>query len=74
MGPADWCTALLAPCQHVPHADAAFARTLSYLGITPDQLLSDTALLTNVLLYHVLPTRVLSTDILAEPTTVETLG
>ena len=35
--------------------DAAFERLLSRLGISASDLLSDTALLNDVLLYHVLP-------------------
>ncbi len=38
--------------------DAAFAALLTELGITKDQLLADTALLTTVLTYHVLPAKV----------------
>ena len=37
----------------------AFAALLAELGITRDELLSDTALLTQVLTYHVVPARVL---------------
>lgn len=37
----------------------AFAALLTELGITRDELLSDTALLTQVLTYHVVPARVL---------------
>jgi len=39
--------------------DAAFAALLTELGITKAQLLADTALLTKVLTYHVVPARVL---------------
>lgn len=39
--------------------DAAFAALLTELGITKQQLLADTALLTKVLTYHVVPSRVL---------------
>jgi uncharacterized surface protein with fasciclin (FAS1) repeats len=39
--------------------DAAFAALLTELGITKAQLLADTALLTKVLTYHVVPGRVL---------------
>ena len=38
--------------------DAAFAALLTELGLTKEQLLADTALLTSVLSYHVLPTQV----------------
>jgi len=38
--------------------DAAFASLLTELGLTKAQLLADTALLTSVLTYHVLPTQV----------------
>ena len=38
--------------------DAAFASLLTELGLTKEQLLADTALLTSVLSYHVLPTQV----------------
>ena len=43
--------------------DAAFAALLGELGITRQALLADTALLTRVLTYHVLPARVLKADI-----------
>lgn len=39
--------------------DAAFAALLTELGVTKDQLLADTALLTQVLTYHVVPGTVL---------------
>lgn len=53
--------------------NAAFAALLAELGVTADQLLADTALLTRVLTYHVLPGRVLAADITAgaTPTTVQ---
>lgn len=41
----------------------AFAALLAELGVTKAQLLADTALLTKVLTYHVLPARVLKADI-----------
>jgi len=41
----------------------AFAALLTELGVTQDALLADTALLTKVLTYHVLPTRVLKAEI-----------
>jgi uncharacterized surface protein with fasciclin (FAS1) repeats len=41
----------------------AFAALLTELGITKDALLADTALLTRVLTYHVLPARVLKADV-----------
>jgi len=43
--------------------DAAFAALLAELGVTKDALLADTALLTKVLTYHVLPARVLKAEI-----------
>jgi uncharacterized surface protein with fasciclin (FAS1) repeats len=43
--------------------DAAFASLLAELGITKEQLLADTALLTKVLTYHVLPGLVLKADV-----------
>ena len=43
--------------------DAAFADLLVELGITQQQLLADTALLTQVLTYHVVPGRVLKADV-----------
>ncbi len=55
------------------HADAAFARTLAYFNMTLDELLADTALLTRVLQYHVVPTRLTLADIPATPTYVTTL-
>ena len=48
--------------------DAAFADLLAELGVTQQQLLADTALLTQVLTYHVVPGRVLKADVpLATP-------
>lgn len=43
--------------------NAAFAALLAELGLTKDALLADTALLTKVLTYHVLPARVLKAEI-----------
>lgn len=43
--------------------DAAFAALLAELGVTKDELLADTALLTKVLTYHVVPGRVLKADV-----------
>jgi uncharacterized surface protein with fasciclin (FAS1) repeats len=43
--------------------DAAFAALLTELGVTKDELLADTALLTQVLTYHVVPGRVLKADV-----------
>lgn len=43
--------------------DTAFAALLAELGLTKDTLLADTALLTKVLTYHVLPARVLKAEI-----------
>ena len=43
--------------------NAAFADLLAELGITKDALLADTALLTDVLTYHVVPGRVLKADV-----------
>jgi uncharacterized surface protein with fasciclin (FAS1) repeats len=43
--------------------DDAFAALLTELNITRDELLSDTALLTQVLTYHVVPGRVLKADV-----------
>ncbi|MBX3605505.1 MAG: fasciclin domain-containing protein [Piscinibacter sp.] len=43
--------------------DAAFADLLAELGITKDALLADTALLTEVLTYHVVPGRVLKAGV-----------
>jgi uncharacterized surface protein with fasciclin (FAS1) repeats len=54
--------------------NAAFAALLTELGVTKDQLLADTALLTSVLTYHVVPSLVLAADVpFATPiATVET--
>ena len=41
----------------------AFAALLAELGVTKDELLADTALLTRVLTYHVVPARVLRADV-----------
>jgi uncharacterized surface protein with fasciclin (FAS1) repeats len=41
----------------------AFAALLAELGVTAEELLADTALLTRVLTYHVVPGRVLAADI-----------
>jgi uncharacterized surface protein with fasciclin (FAS1) repeats len=43
--------------------DAAFAALLAELGVTKDALLADTALLTQVLTYHVVPGRVLAANV-----------
>lgn len=43
--------------------DDAFAALLTELGVTKDELLADTALLTQVLTYHVVPGRVLKADV-----------
>lgn len=43
--------------------NTAFVALLAELGLTKDGLLADTALLTKVLTYHVLPTRVLKAEI-----------
>lgn len=53
--------------------DAAFADLLAELGVTKDELLADTALLTQVLTYHVVPGRVLKADVPVGPaiTTVQ---
>lgn len=45
--------------------NAAFGALLTELGVTVDELLADTALLTRVLTYHVVPGRVLAADIVA---------
>jgi uncharacterized surface protein with fasciclin (FAS1) repeats len=45
--------------------NAAFGALLDELGVTVDALLADTALLTRVLTYHVVPGRVLAADIVA---------
>jgi uncharacterized surface protein with fasciclin (FAS1) repeats len=53
--------------------NAAFAALLTELGVTKAQLLANTALLTKVLTYHVLPARALKADIVpgTQPATVE---
>jgi uncharacterized surface protein with fasciclin (FAS1) repeats len=53
--------------------DTAFAALLTELGVTKAQLLADTALLTKVLTYHVLPARALKADIVpgTQPASVE---
>lgn len=43
--------------------NAAFAALLAELGVTKEQLLADTALLTKVLTYHVVPGLVLKADV-----------
>jgi hypothetical protein len=43
--------------------NAAFAALLAELGVSKDALLADTALLTKVLTYHVVPARVLKADV-----------
>jgi uncharacterized surface protein with fasciclin (FAS1) repeats len=49
--------------------DAAFASLLGELGLTAEQLLGNTELLTRVLSYHVVPSRVLAAQIPATPIT-----
>jgi uncharacterized surface protein with fasciclin (FAS1) repeats len=53
--------------------DAAFADLLTELGITRDDLFSDTALLAAVLTYHVIPGRVLAADVVpgTQPATLQ---
>jgi uncharacterized surface protein with fasciclin (FAS1) repeats len=53
--------------------DAAFAALLTDLGLGKDELLANTALLTEVLKYHVLPARALKADIVpgVQPATVQ---
>jgi len=53
--------------------DAAFAALLTELGVTKAQLLADTALLTKVLTYHVIPALALKADIVpgSQPSTVQ---
>ena len=53
--------------------NAAFADLLVELGVTKEALLADTALLTAVLTYHVLPARALEADIVpgTQPATVQ---
>jgi len=55
--------------------DAAFASLLAKLGVTPAQLLANVPLLTAVLKYHVVPGKVLSTDLQStqSPTTLSGL-
>ncbi|AOG24404.1 fasciclin domain-containing protein [Acidovorax sp. RAC01] len=43
--------------------NAAFAALLTELGVTKEALLANTALLTSVLTYHVVPSRVLKADV-----------
>jgi uncharacterized surface protein with fasciclin (FAS1) repeats len=43
--------------------NAAFAAALTELGVTKDALFANTALLTKILTYHVVPGRVLKADI-----------
>lgn len=43
--------------------DAAFASLLAELGVTKEQLFANTALLTQVLTYHVVPSRVLEAQV-----------
>ena len=59
---------LLAP------TNAAFASLLTELNLTPDQLLGNPALLTEVLTYHVLPTRVSAAQIRDGSTAVTAQG
>ncbi len=56
--------------------NGAFNTLLTDLGLTADQLLADTDLLTDVLLYHVLPGQFLAADILAAdlPLSLNTLN
>jgi uncharacterized surface protein with fasciclin (FAS1) repeats len=65
VGAANLATALSAPGPLTVFAptDAAFADLLVELGVTQQQLLADTALLTKVLTYHVVPGRVLKADV-----------
>jgi len=53
--------------------DDAFAAVLESLGMSADELLADTDLLTQILLYHVVPGEVLAADVvnLSSATTVE---
>jgi uncharacterized surface protein with fasciclin (FAS1) repeats len=53
--------------------NAAFAALLGELGVTKDQLLADTSLLTAVLTYHVIGARVLKADVVpgVQPATVQ---
>ncbi len=53
--------------------NAAFADLLAELGISKEALLADTALLTAVLTYHVLPARALKADVVpgVQPATVQ---
>ncbi|MGA8890678.1 MAG: fasciclin domain-containing protein [Anaeromyxobacteraceae bacterium] len=53
--------------------NAAFAALLGELGVTKDQLLADTSLLTAVLTYHVIGARVLKADVVPgiQPATVQ---
>jgi transforming growth factor-beta-induced protein len=46
--------------------DGAFRTLLNDLGVTPEQLLADTNLLTTVLTYHVVPGEFFAADILAQ--------
>jgi uncharacterized surface protein with fasciclin (FAS1) repeats len=48
--------------------DAAFADALEALGVTAEELLADTATLTSVLTYHVVPGEYLAEDVLAAAT------
>jgi uncharacterized surface protein with fasciclin (FAS1) repeats len=53
--------------------NAAFAAALTELGVTKDALFANTALLTKILTYHVVPARVLKADVPVGPpvTTVQ---
>jgi len=53
--------------------DAAFAALLGELGVTKSELLANTALLTSVLTYHVIPGTVLKADVVpgVQPATVQ---
>ncbi len=62
---ADIATTLSGPGPFTAFAptNAAFAALLTELGVTKAQLLADTALLTKVLTYHVVPSRVLKAQV-----------
>jgi uncharacterized surface protein with fasciclin (FAS1) repeats len=53
--------------------NAAFAALLGELGVTKDELLADTSLLTAVLTYHVIGARVLKADVVpgVQPASVQ---
>ncbi|NDJ53607.1 MAG: fasciclin domain-containing protein, partial [Chloroflexi bacterium] len=54
--------------------DDAFAMALGELGLTAEELLADTDLLTAVLQYHVVPGRLLAEDVLGAAPLIETVG